>query len=130
MWAAFARNPRLCVPAAVKACAEFPLRAIAVAGSDSRACYWPLEQRRGLSNGSDSPREDAIASILESKIEASKAVVHDISGGCGSMYKIEVESPLFRGKGLVAQHRMVKAALATEIADMHGLTLLTRPSPP
>ena len=40
------------------------------------------------------------------------------------MYKIEVESPLFRGKGLVAQHRMVKAALATEIADMHGLTLL------
>ncbi|CAM9406983.1 unnamed protein product [Ectocarpus sp. 4 AP-2014] len=130
MWAAFARNPRLCAPAAVKACAEFPLRATDVAGSGSRARYWPLEQRRGLSNGSGSPREDAIASILESKIEASKAVVHDISGGCGSMYKIEVESPLFRGKGLVAQHRMVKAALATEIADMHGLTLLTRPSPP
>ncbi|CAN0312125.1 unnamed protein product, partial [Ectocarpus sp. 8 AP-2014] len=70
------------------------------------------------------------ALLRRSKIEASKAVVHDISGGCGSMYKIEVESPLFRGKGLVAQHRMVKAALATEIADMHGLTLLTRPSPP
>lgn len=45
------------------------------------------------------------------------------------MFKIEVESPLFRGKGLVAQHRMVKDALKAEIADMHGITLLTRPSP-
>lgn len=44
------------------------------------------------------------------------------------MYKIEVESPLFRGKSLVAQHRMVKDALKKEIADMHGLTLQTRPS--
>lgn len=69
------------------------------------------------------------ASARRSKVEASKAVVHDISGGCGSMFKIEVESPLFRGKGLVAQHRMVKDALKAEIADMHGLTLLTRPSP-
>ena len=64
-----------------------------------------------------------------SKVGASKAVVQDISGGCGSMYKIEIESPLFRGKGLVAQHRMVKDALKAEIADMHGLTLHTRPSP-
>ena len=64
-----------------------------------------------------------------SKVEASKAVVQDISGGCGSMYKIEIESPLFRRKGLVAQHRMVKDALKAEIADMHGLTLHTRPSP-
>lgn len=62
-------------------------------------------------------------------MEASKAVVEDISGGCGSIYRIEVESPLFRGKGLVAQHRMVKNALKVEIADMHGLTLHTRPSP-
>ena len=64
-----------------------------------------------------------------SKVEATKAVVEDISGGCGSMYKIEVESPLFRGKGLVAQHRIVKDALKKEIADMHGLTLHTRPTP-
>lgn len=70
-----------------------------------------------------------VLSSGRSKVEASKAVVQDISGGCGSMYKIEVESPLFRGKGLVAQHRMVKDALKAEIADMHGLTLHTRPSP-
>lgn len=62
-------------------------------------------------------------------MKASKAEVEDISGGCGSMYRIEVESPLFKGKPLVAQHRMVKEALRTEIADMHGLTLHTKPSP-
>ncbi|CAM9751014.1 unnamed protein product, partial [Sphacelaria rigidula] len=67
------------------------------------------------------------ASMCRSKVEASKAIVQDISGGCGSMYKIEVESPLFHGQGLVAQHRLVKDALKTEIADMHGLTLHTRP---
>lgn len=70
-----------------------------------------------------------LGSFDRAKVEASKAVVQDISGGCGSMYKIEIESPLFRGKGLVAQHRMVKDALKAEIADMHGLTLHTRPSP-
>ncbi|CAN0362546.1 unnamed protein product [Pylaiella littoralis] len=87
------------------------------------------QQRFDFSSSSGGTREDVIASILESKVEASKAVVHDISGGCGSMFKIEVESPLFRGKGLVAQHRIVKDALKAEIADMHGLTLLTRPTP-
>lgn len=29
------------------------------------------------------------------------------AGGCGAMYNMEVESPLFKGKSLVAQHRMV-----------------------
>jgi len=28
-------------------------------------------------------------------------------GGCGAMYNMEVESELFKGKTLVAQHRMV-----------------------
>lgn len=75
------------------------------------------------------------------------------------MYNMEVESPLFRGKTLVAQHRMVnevrlrfftpnpqgstqsvlidrsshpsfslRQVLAEEIAEMHGLSLKTRPS--
>ncbi|CAM9337985.1 unnamed protein product [Discosporangium mesarthrocarpum] len=66
--------------------------------------------------------------VRRSKVGASRAVVEDISGGCGSMYRIEVESPRFMGKALVAQHRMVKDALKEEIAEMHGLTLITRAS--
>jgi BolA-like protein 3 len=54
--------------------------------------------------------------------------VEDISHGCGSMYSMNVESPLFKGKSLVAQHKMVKNALKQQIADMHGLTLTTKAS--
>ena len=45
------------------------------------------------------------------------------------MFKIHVESPQFDGKGLVAQQRMVNTVLKAEIANMHGLTLSTKPSP-
>ena len=45
------------------------------------------------------------------------------------MYKIEVESPLFRGVNLVKQHRMVTDTLKKEIGEMHGLTINTRRSP-
>ena len=52
-----------------------------------------------------------------------------VLGGCGSMFKIHVESPEFQGKGLVAQQRMVNSVLKTEIASMHGLTLSTKATP-
>ena len=45
------------------------------------------------------------------------------------MYKIEVESPLFRGVNLVKQHRMVTDTLKKEIGEMHGLTINTRRTP-
>jgi stress-induced morphogen len=51
------------------------------------------------------------------------------SGGCGAMYSMEVESPLFRGLTMVKQHRLVNEALKDEIGDMHGLTIKTRPTP-
>lgn len=51
--------------------------------------------------------------------------VVDTSGGCGSMYDIYVSSPMFRGKSLVAQHKLVTGVLKSEIAAMHGLTIRT-----
>jgi len=47
----------------------------------------------------------------------------------GSMYKISVESPLFRGKKLLAQHRLVTETLEKEIGEMHGLNISTKASP-
>lgn len=38
---------------------------------------------------------------------ASKIVVTDVSGGCGSMYEILVEDKVFQGKKTVMQHRLV-----------------------
>ena len=51
--------------------------------------------------------------------------VTDISGGCGSFFKVEVLAEIFTGKSLVQQHRMVNEALRSEIKHIHGLTIVT-----
>jgi stress-induced morphogen len=71
-------------------------------------------------------KEDAIEKKLRNVMAATHVQVDDISGGCGSMYKIFVVSPEFEGLALVKQHRLVQKAIAGEIADMHGLTLKTQ----
>jgi len=53
--------------------------------------------------------------------------VQDVSGGCGAMFKIDVSSAVFKGKSLVEQHRTVNQLLSSEIKEMHGLTLTTKP---
>ena len=78
-----------------------------------------------FSAGVESLKEDQIAEKLRDVVAATHVEVEDISGGCGSMYKVLVVSPEFEGLGLVKQHRLVQKAIASEIADMHGLTLKT-----
>ena len=34
----------------------------------------------------------------------------DVSDGCGSKFEVEVESPQFEGKALLARHRLVRFA--------------------
>ncbi|KAK3726847.1 hypothetical protein QZH41_016727, partial [Actinostola sp. cb2023] len=51
--------------------------------------------------------ERKLAETLASKIDATVIRVRDISGGCGAMYEISVESEVFRGKRKVQQHRIV-----------------------
>lgn len=42
------------------------------------------------------------------------------------MFSISVVSPLFEGKKLIEQHRMVKDTIKAEIGEMHGLTVQTK----
>jgi stress-induced morphogen len=49
--------------------------------------------------------------------------VTDVSGGCGSFFKVKVVSPAFQGKSLVERNRLVYAALKDEIGEMHGLNV-------
>jgi len=58
--------------------------------------------------------EDTMKNTLISALKATHVKVDDISGGCGSMYQIEVVSPEFEGKNRVAQHRLVNA-----VSSMH-----------
>ncbi|KAF7211915.1 bolA-like protein 3 [Nothobranchius furzeri] len=80
--------------------------------------------QRCLSTQTDG--EVRIAEVLKEKFPlASKLKVVDISGGCGAMYEIHVESSEFKGKRTVQQHQLVNQALKDEIQGMHGLRIFT-----
>ena len=78
--------------------------------------------------GETAGAESTIRSILEKELTPTKLEVQDTSGGCGAMFNIVVESPIFKGKTLVAQHKFVTQILKKEIKEMHGLTLTTKVS--
>ena len=52
--------------------------------------------------------------------------VKDISGGCGSMYWIDIVSERFRGLGMLKQQRLVNEVLKEEVKGWHGVQLKTR----
>nr|XP_056716085.1 bolA-like protein 3 [Euleptes europaea] len=70
--------------------------------------------------------EARVAQILKEKFPQAAAIkVVDISGGCGAMYEIHIESEEFKEKRTVQQHQMVNQALNEEIKAMHGLRIFT-----
>ncbi|XP_066504326.1 bolA-like protein 3 isoform X2 [Hoplias malabaricus] len=70
--------------------------------------------------------EIRITKTLKEKFPlATSLKVVDISGGCGAMYEIHIESDEFRGKRTVQQHQLVNQALKEEIQAMHGLRIFT-----
>lgn len=71
------------------------------------------------------PYEQKIFDLLQSKFTPSNLSVRDISGGCGSMFAIQVELQQFKGVPMIKQHRLVNEALKDEIAKWHGLQLKT-----
>jgi stress-induced morphogen len=60
------------------------------------------------------------------ELAPTQLVVQDISGGCGSMYGIEVTSEKFRGLHLLQQQRLVNATLGDLVKQWHGVQLKTR----
>ncbi|KAF0720225.1 Aste57867_463 [Aphanomyces stellatus] len=87
----------------------------------SRLVMAPLSTTRSFATTA----EDTMRASILKALDATHVKVADISGGCGSMYKIEVVSAAFEGKTRVAAHRMVNDVIKTEIEGMHGLTLQT-----
>ncbi|XP_053944745.1 bolA-like protein 3 isoform X2 [Cuculus canorus] len=70
--------------------------------------------------------EARVTQVLREKFPRASAIkVVDISGGCGAMYEIHIESEEFRDKRPLQQHRMVNQALSEEIRTMHGLRIFT-----
>ncbi|XP_065601247.1 bolA-like protein 3 [Cyrtonyx montezumae] len=84
----------------------------------------PRGSWRSLSSGADG--EERVSRVLREKFPRASAIrVVDISGGCGAMYEIHIESEEFREKRTVQQHQMVNQALSEEIKSMHGLRIFT-----
>ncbi|KAG0149343.1 hypothetical protein CROQUDRAFT_653635 [Cronartium quercuum f. sp. fusiforme G11] len=54
-----------------------------------------------------------------------KRQVFDISGGCGQSYEVLIVSDEFKGKGLLAKHRLVNERLKEEIAELHAFSQKT-----
>lgn len=77
----------------------------------------------------DSGEEAIIATLAKAFPTATDMAVVDVSGGCGSMYEVYVESPDFKGMRIVKQHQTVTKALSQQISNMHGIRISTKVSP-
>lgn len=69
--------------------------------------------------------------ILEDKLKQNlQGVVfvkaEDLSDGCGAKYEIEIVCEEFRGKPLIAQHRLVNKVIEEERKHIHAITLKTK----
>ncbi|XP_040019372.1 bolA-like protein 3 [Gasterosteus aculeatus] len=96
----------------------------ALRGHRSRKVVVSGPVRRWLSSQTDG--EARIAGVLKEKFPlATSLKVVDISGGCGAMYEIHIESNEFKGKRTIQQHQLVNQALKEEIQGMHGLRIFT-----
>ena len=69
-------------------------------------------------------RQTLAATVVEVEDESALHVGHAGAASGGGHYRVMVVSPLFEGKSLVARHRMVYDALATEMQrTIHALAL-------
>jgi len=85
-----------------------------------------LKENDGLKKNYN-PGELKLINLLRNKFPNAKTIeVNDISGGCGSMYEVFVETNEFKNIRKVKQHQMVNQVLEAEIKNnMHGLRIYT-----
>ncbi|KAJ2094833.1 hypothetical protein IW146_010624, partial [Coemansia sp. RSA 922] len=74
------------------------------------------------SNGTTGERH--IFDRLRQELVPTKLAVTDSSGGCGSMYVVEIEAECFRGLTRVKQTKLVNALLKEELKEMHGMRVI------
>lgn len=70
--------------------------------------------------------EAKIYTLVQSSLSPTKLEVQDVSGGCGSMYALDIVSEKFAGLTVIKQHRLVNQVLKEEIKGWHGMQLKTR----
>ncbi|KAI7343871.1 hypothetical protein KC354_g15438 [Hortaea werneckii] len=71
-------------------------------------------------------RERKIFDTIKGELHPTKLEVQDISGGCGSMYALDIVSEQFKGLPVIKQHRLVNKVLGEEVKKWHGLQMKTK----
>lgn len=99
--------------------------------SSSSSPLFSSSQQQNAETESDAdtgmtPAESSIAAILASKLNPTALLVQDISGGCGSMYAIDITSSAFKGLNMLKQQRLVNGALGDLVKEWHGVQIRTR----
>ncbi|KAK9461161.1 uncharacterized protein V1516DRAFT_675161 [Lipomyces oligophaga] len=117
-----------CVRSSLPRPAMTPLRALRVLPVQSlQTGNRFMSAETSAEEESPSDYEKYLTSKLLDAFEPSAISVKDISGGCGSMFAINIVSKAFVGKPMIKQHRMVNAVLADDVKQWHGLQLQTKP---
>lgn len=81
----------------------------------------PLEKPADLTEGESQVWDRVVTELAPVELQ-----VQDVSGGCGSMYAIDVSSEQFRGLNMLKQQRLVNSVLADMVKQWHGVQLRTR----
>ncbi|PKS10383.1 hypothetical protein jhhlp_002134 [Lomentospora prolificans] len=107
--------------------ATTPIRASAPSSAAQAPSSTVAPQQPALTKPTDlDAEESAIWDQLVANLSPTALTVRDVSGGCGSMYAIDVVSPAFKGVSLLKQQRMVNAVLGDRVKSWHGLQLRTK----
>lgn len=86
---------------------------------------WYGSNNHNINTGGAALDKSILDKLKERFPKASDIKVTDISGGCGAMFDIYVESSDFKGLSIVKQHRIVNDCLKDQIKDMHGIRIVT-----
>lgn len=70
--------------------------------------------------------ETLVFEKLNRELAPESLKIEDLSGGCGQMYSIEVESSKFDGLTMIKQHRLVNQILKEDVSKWHGLRIKTK----
>eukprot|EP00049_Salpingoeca_infusionum_P010593 m.183029 g.183029 ORF g.183029 m.183029 type:complete len:116 (+) comp14684_c0_seq2:210-557(+) len=82
-------------------------------------------QTRLMATKKVDPLEQSMLDKLKAELNTQTVEVEDMSGGCGSAFRVLVESEAFRGMPSIKQHRLVKSILKDEIAQIHAIQVHT-----
>lgn len=89
-----------------------------------------MQAKRQQTSGNKPVTEEEIKTILQKRFpSAENIVVEDVSGGCGAMFNISIETIDFKGLSIPKQHRTVYDTLKNQIESIHGLHLETKVPP-